>query len=99
MSHRNKKNFVDKRNATSFRLYLSNIFRFYDVGKIGSYHKASMSLENLIDEYLWGRIDESEYLKRVVEEKNVDTDTFLSIVKEKQADLNTQLRKGVCFFI
>lgn len=57
-----------------------------------------MSLESL-DDYLWGRVDESEYLKRVVDEKNIDTDSFLSIVKEKQTDLNTQLRKGVCFLL
>lgn len=54
-----------------------------------------MSLLDSIDDFVWGKIDEAEYLKQVVEENNIDTDIFLSKVKVIQNDLNVQLRKGV----
>lgn len=54
-------------------------------------------LSSLLD-FVWGRTDETEYLKKVVEEKNIDSDLFRSKVQTIQGDLNIQLRKGVCFF-
>lgn len=52
-------------------------------------------LEKSIEDFVWGRVDEEEYLKKVVEEGSIDSDLFISKVKAIQGDLNVQLRKGV----
>jgi hypothetical protein len=56
-----------------------------------------MSLLDEVDEFVWGKIDETEYLQRIVREHNIESDALLSKVKAIQADLNVQLRKGVTF--
>jgi hypothetical protein len=48
-----------------------------------------------LQDFVWGRTDEAEYLKKVVEERNIDSDLFRSKVQTIQGDLNVQLRKGV----
>ncbi|KAI6203216.1 hypothetical protein M3Y94_00531000 [Aphelenchoides besseyi] len=53
-----------------------------------------MSL-NSVEDFVWSKIDESEYLKRVVEDGNFNSDVLLQQVKAIQSDLNVQLRKGV----
>ncbi len=54
-----------------------------------------MSLIDLVDDFVWGRIDETEFLRKVVKANDIDSEFFMSKVKAIQVDLNAQLRKGV----
>lgn len=48
-----------------------------------------------VDDFIWGKADEAEYLRKVIEDKSLDADVLLSKVQTIQEQLNTQLRKGV----
>ncbi|KAH7695617.1 COG5 protein, partial [Aphelenchoides avenae] len=52
-------------------------------------------LVDSVDDYIWGKIDEAEYLRKVIEDKSLDADALHSKVQTIQEQLNTQLRKGV----
>ena len=52
-------------------------------------------LVDSVDDYIWGKTDEVEYLRKVIEDKSLDADALHSKVQTIQEQLNTQLRKGV----
>ncbi|CAD5206521.1 unnamed protein product [Bursaphelenchus okinawaensis] len=54
-----------------------------------------MSLVNSVEDLVWGRLDQAEFFKKVVEDDNVDLDALAGKVRSLQSDLHIQLRKGV----
>ncbi|CAD5209391.1 unnamed protein product [Bursaphelenchus xylophilus] len=54
-----------------------------------------MSMISTVEDLIWGKVDETEYLRKVVEDDNVDLDALSQKVRSIQSDLHIQLRKGV----
>lgn len=52
---------------------------------------------NQVEDYIWGRIDETEYLRNIVASDSIDAEQFLPKLETIQQKLNTQLREGVKF--
>lgn len=52
---------------------------------------------DLIDNYVWGKVEETEYLQNVVANNITYAENLLSKVESVQKNLNTQLRQGVFF--
>uniref|UniRef100_A0A914BUW8 Conserved oligomeric Golgi complex subunit 5 n=1 Tax=Acrobeloides nanus TaxID=290746 RepID=A0A914BUW8_9BILA len=48
-----------------------------------------------IEDYIWDKVDEKEFLRRVIEDDHLDDGALLEKVQGIQENLNTQLRKGV----
>lgn len=51
-------------------------------------------MENL-EEYIWGRVDETDYLRNIVMDDALNAEQFLPKLETIQQKLNTQLRQGV----
>ncbi|KAI6241359.1 hypothetical protein M3Y99_00362800 [Aphelenchoides fujianensis] len=50
-----------------------------------------MSLLDGVEDFVWGKTDETEYLKRVVEDSSLNSDALLQKVKAIQSDLNESI--------
>lgn len=48
-----------------------------------------------MEDYIWGKVDEKDFLRRVIEDGHLDDEVLLEKVQGIQENLNTQLRKGV----
>lgn len=48
-----------------------------------------------VEDYIWSRIDETQYLRDVVADEALNCEQLLSAVEAVQRNLNTQLRQGV----
>lgn len=50
---------------------------------------------DLVDDYIWGKVDETEYLQNIVANDSIHAESLLSKIETIQRSLNTQLRQGV----
>lgn len=50
---------------------------------------------DLIDDYIWGKVNETEYLQSIVADNVIYAEDLLSKVETIQQNLNIQLRQGV----
>ncbi|KAI1711120.1 conserved oligomeric Golgi complex subunit 5 [Ditylenchus destructor] len=55
----------------------------------------SRQLMERVEDYIWGRIEEEEYLNSVVADDHLDSEHLLAKVEGIQSKLNVQLRQGV----
>lgn len=51
-----------------------------------------------MEDYIWGRIDEADYLRNIVANDLIDEEQLLPKLNAIQQNLNIQLRQGVGFF-
>ncbi|KAL3115817.1 hypothetical protein niasHT_007117 [Heterodera trifolii] len=56
---------------------------------------ATNSAFERLDDYIWGRADEGEFLRGVVADERLDTEKLLSRVQNIQREMNSRLRQGV----
>lgn len=52
---------------------------------------------NEMEDYIWGRIDETKYLQNIVANDLIVEEQFLPKLNAIQQNLNAQLRQGVIF--
>uniref|UniRef100_A0A914GS03 Conserved oligomeric Golgi complex subunit 5 n=1 Tax=Globodera rostochiensis TaxID=31243 RepID=A0A914GS03_GLORO len=56
---------------------------------------ATNSAFERLEDFIWGRLDEGDFLSEVVADEHLDTEKLLSRVQTIQRDLNARLRQGV----
>ncbi|CAJ0576188.1 unnamed protein product, partial [Mesorhabditis spiculigera] len=57
--------------------------------------KPSKSVEDELEDYIWGKANEQQFLQRVVNETGTHLDSMLRRVKQTEESLNKHIRKGV----
>jgi hypothetical protein len=54
-----------------------------------------MAMAEKVEEYIWGKIDENDYLGKIVASESFEAEKLLSKVEAVQCNINLQLRRGV----